>query len=268
MKKRSGFTLLELLIVIGILASLVAISMPFYKDYVNQANLTRARSEMDTFSNALTQYDQLEIEMFDKSNDLTKLIGKYLQDFRKVTGQKVPDDPWGNSYGIYPERGIILSGGPNGENESGGVIDGTDTGSKGVLVAQGDDLMHRWKSPFYLTGMRYGGPTVCYFDFSRKLIRDSENEEKDDYNNMSVTGGGWQILDAHKQAVSIQEDPTIVKLTLTGTGSGSFKTGATYNWQVKDNGEIVAQDGAKFFDNNPANPEDAGSGASGTFRAG
>jgi len=38
-KSGSGFTLLELLVVVGILAALVALALPFYQDYVNQSKL-------------------------------------------------------------------------------------------------------------------------------------------------------------------------------------------------------------------------------------
>jgi prepilin-type N-terminal cleavage/methylation domain-containing protein len=52
-KGKSGFTLLELLVVVGILAALVALALPFYQDYVNQSKLTAAEADLQTFKKAL-----------------------------------------------------------------------------------------------------------------------------------------------------------------------------------------------------------------------
>ena len=53
MKKASGFTLMELMIVVAIAGILAATAFGFYSDFVQQANRTEARSALTTISGQL-----------------------------------------------------------------------------------------------------------------------------------------------------------------------------------------------------------------------
>ena len=53
MKKSRGFTLIELMIVVGIVAILASVSFNFYADYVRKANRTEARSELSNLAGQL-----------------------------------------------------------------------------------------------------------------------------------------------------------------------------------------------------------------------
>ncbi len=154
----SGFTLLELLVVVGILAALVALALPYYQDYVNQSKLTAAQTDLQTFKKALAMYDQLEPMSYTTANDMTGLIGKYMQDFRSTTGQKLPIDPWGNDYHFDVAAGAIWSGGP----------DGIDN-SVGSRIPSGDDLLTTWKPEFFLATARKVNTTTLELIFSRKI---------------------------------------------------------------------------------------------------
>ncbi len=157
-RSRAGFTLLELLVVVGILAALVALALPFYQDYVNQSKITAAQSDMQTFKKALAAYDQLEPTPF-TGTDLRTIIGRYLQDYRKLTGQINPIDPWGSEYLIRTDDGVILSPGPNRIADT----------AAGTLVAAVDDLLETWKPPFTVASARAINATTVDVVFTRKL---------------------------------------------------------------------------------------------------
>lgn len=54
--RRRAFTLLELLIVIGVLAGLVALAIPYYADYVGQAKLETMRSNLRAVKKAVIDF--------------------------------------------------------------------------------------------------------------------------------------------------------------------------------------------------------------------
>ncbi len=149
--------------VVGILAALVALALPFYQDYVNQSKLTAAEADLQTFKKALAMYDQLEPTMFNPSPatlGMLPLIGKYMQDFRTYTGQAMPNDPWGVPYVVRPAAGTIISAGPD------STIDTTDVTAR---VAVDDDILVTWKPPFIISNARMINATTVEISFSRKI---------------------------------------------------------------------------------------------------
>ena len=56
MAKRNGFSLIELLIVIAIVAILATIAIPAYRDYIIRANRRAAQAEMMEIANRERQY--------------------------------------------------------------------------------------------------------------------------------------------------------------------------------------------------------------------
>ena len=56
MNRRKGFTILELLIVIAVIAILVGIALPSFKGMRDEGNITRAKGDLRTLSTAIQSY--------------------------------------------------------------------------------------------------------------------------------------------------------------------------------------------------------------------
>jgi general secretion pathway protein G len=96
-----GFTLLELLVVVAIIALLAAYVGPKYFSQVGKSEQSVARAQIEAFSRALGAY-RLDVGRFPTTEEgLAALVarppsaqrwnGPYLE-------RAVPDDPWGRPY--------------------------------------------------------------------------------------------------------------------------------------------------------------------------
>lgn len=85
--ERSGFSLVELLIVVGVMAALVGLAMPFYTDYVAQSEVAVMKTNLKALRKALMEYrtDKGRYPDTDEVGILaTTTLGKgYLLDFPK-----------------------------------------------------------------------------------------------------------------------------------------------------------------------------------------
>lgn len=54
--EHSGFSLVELLIVVGVMAALVGLAMPFYTDYVAQSEVAVMKTNLKALRKALMEY--------------------------------------------------------------------------------------------------------------------------------------------------------------------------------------------------------------------
>lgn len=102
--KKTGFTLLELLIVVAIIATLVGVAMPYFENYVKDTRMAKAKHELDLLREALIKFDTFEDKKF-VGTDTSVLIGKYIQN--------IPFDPWGRAYEVDPSKGCVKSRGPD-----------------------------------------------------------------------------------------------------------------------------------------------------------
>ncbi len=100
-ERQSGFTLLELLVVILIIGLLTGIVAPRFLGQIGRSETTAARAQLDAFDKALQAY-RLDAGRFPTTSQGLKALvtqpadearwrGPYLRD-------EVPPDPWGTAY--------------------------------------------------------------------------------------------------------------------------------------------------------------------------
>lgn len=122
-RSRSAFTLVEMLLVLVILATLAAIVIPKFAGRTQQAKVTAAKSQISGFEISLDSFE-VDNGFYPKGSDglnalvvqpngATSWSGPYLK-------KGIPLDPWGNAY-IYDSPGKhntdsydIMSMGPDG----------------------------------------------------------------------------------------------------------------------------------------------------------
>lgn len=129
-RRTTGFTLLELLVVVLILGLLASFVAPRYFSQIGKSEVQVARAQMDAFEKALDQY-RLDVGRYPSSEQgLRSLVerpaaeakwnGPYLK-------KAVPADPWGRPY-------QYRAPGSNGRE-----FDLTSLGKDGRVGGQGED---------------------------------------------------------------------------------------------------------------------------------
>lgn len=111
--KTSGFTLVEMLLVLVILAALAAVVVPKFAGRSKQAKVTAAQSQISNLEIALDSFE-VDNGYYPKGGDgLSDLIEQpnNAPDWRGPYIKKgIPVDPWGNAY-VYEYPGRKNSGG-------------------------------------------------------------------------------------------------------------------------------------------------------------
>jgi general secretion pathway protein G len=92
-RRRAGFTLLEMVIVLGIIAMIMGGAIFAMRNIKNQANPTQAKSDINAFLTALNMYRINNGKYPTTQQGLKALV-------ENKTMTKVTQDPWGRDY-IY-----------------------------------------------------------------------------------------------------------------------------------------------------------------------
>jgi len=104
----AGFTLLELLVVLAILALLVGIATPRVIGYLGKAKSETARIQIGVFEDALDRY-RLDVGAYPTQQQGLDALMARPADARRwggpyLKGAKAPPDPWGQPY-VYRSPG-------------------------------------------------------------------------------------------------------------------------------------------------------------------
>ena len=135
-KQQSGFTLLEIIVVVTIIAVLAAYIAPKVTGRADDARVAKAKSDIRVLESSLELYrlDNFSYPTTDQGLQAltTKPSGAELQHWRKGGYiKKLSKDPWGNEY-IYQQPGThgefdIMSLGS--DSAQGGVDSAADIGN-------------------------------------------------------------------------------------------------------------------------------------------
>lgn len=85
--RRSGFTLIEMMIVIAVIAILVGVVLPQFRGAQDEANINRARSELRTLATAVESY------YIHNSNALPSALSSLTTATPRII-TTIPDDPF------------------------------------------------------------------------------------------------------------------------------------------------------------------------------
>lgn len=130
LRRRQGFSLVELMIVLAILVLLAGLVLPRLLGQQNKADIKATQTQINSFKMALQNY-AVDVRTFpDTESGLRALVTKpeNEQQARKWDGSyldEIPVDPWGNAYNYEypPTKGAldfpnIWSNGPDGESDT------------------------------------------------------------------------------------------------------------------------------------------------------
>lgn len=110
--KQSGFTLIELMVVVVILAILAGFVVPKLMDRPDEARIVKAKQDIQAISSALQLYKLDNYQFPSTDQGLDALVQKPSGDPEpknwKPLLDQLPNDPWGNAY-------LYLSPGENGD---------------------------------------------------------------------------------------------------------------------------------------------------------
>ncbi|MFP4035137.1 MAG: type II secretion system major pseudopilin GspG [Desulfovermiculus sp.] len=124
-KKRAGFTLIELMVVIVILGILAGLIVPRLTDKPDKARVVKAKMQIENLTMAVKQF-KLDNGFYPSTEQGLKAlvekpgVGESPRDYPEDGYiSKIPEDPWGNDYVyVYPgehEEFDLFSLGADGE---------------------------------------------------------------------------------------------------------------------------------------------------------
>ena len=133
--RHRAFTLIELLLVLVILAVLAAVVVPKFTNRTEQAKITGAKTQINSFETSLEAFEVDNGRYPSEADGGLEALAKQpsnAPDWKGPYAKNIPKDPWGNEY-KYVQPGVnnvngydISSMGPDGR-EGGDDIDNWST---------------------------------------------------------------------------------------------------------------------------------------------
>lgn len=99
----AGFTLVELMVVIAIIAGLATIVGVNVLQSLSDADVTNAKAQVRNFKTALTGY-KIEFKKFPSTGEGLRALINNEKNKKFLDSKSVPLDPWGNDY-VYTLEG-------------------------------------------------------------------------------------------------------------------------------------------------------------------
>jgi general secretion pathway protein G len=100
-RRESGFTLIELMLVIVILGILAGVAVNSFTGVSDDARKTAAQSDINTVTTAIKMFE-LETGRFPAEDEWVEELTSKTDDHKKHM-DKLPNDPWGNAYNYREE---------------------------------------------------------------------------------------------------------------------------------------------------------------------
>ena len=143
LQRGAGFSLIELLIVVAIIAALVGVAVPFFQDNLAEAQRTKAAEDLEIINKAVVLYEQKAGKLL-LGTSLKPLLGRYMQE--------LPEDPWGNPYLYEGSVGFLGSYGAD-------ALPGGTGGDQDIIKggAQGGGVNFTML-PVFMRRVQYQGP--------------------------------------------------------------------------------------------------------------
>ena len=136
MHRRKGFTILELLIVISVIAILVGIALPKFKGMQDEGNIAKAKGEMRTLQTAIQSYYI--------HNNAMPTLSQLTTATPNIVGTTLPKDPFvaggATDYGLNTNGTyfVLYSASPSGAGTAAISAAGAVTaGSNTIYVTNG-----------------------------------------------------------------------------------------------------------------------------------
>ncbi len=100
MRRRDGFSLIELLIVVAISAALVGVAVPWFQDHLAATRRAKVGQDLDELARGIHRYAQEKRTLLGGSS-LAPLVGAVIHE--------LPLDAWGNPYVFDGNLGVVGS---------------------------------------------------------------------------------------------------------------------------------------------------------------
>ena len=235
---KRGFSLIELLVVVAIIAILVGVAAPYYNDYVKESKRTKALQDIDVLKQAVLLHDsqedlpylgvlatstaqQARVPILGE-NDFNGLQGKYLTN--------IPTDPWDKNYKLDPVGCFIYSEGPDSGVESDDVRD-YYVKDLALVRVEWEDLNN---------DRLISQNDKLYFTFNKCLhIQGNINASDFDVfvNGLSVTGQATSTLDVVAETTTTTTTAT-TSVIITRVGPGNTVKLGVHSLAIKDDVNI------------------------------